>query len=136
MKRAGFDVGNNPAHDVNIFPEEFLKHVVYAHLDFDAINDDEKTRPHQLALGVTEYWSNVEYLHRLSSSIIQPPKEIFLYAQTTGGRVLATRMLSNVRLRAASVSYSKMPGSDKELLIHRLVFNCFLRAIEFPIVGK
>jgi len=132
LKRSGFDVGNNPEHTANLMPENFLSRIVYAHLDFDALGEEEKTRPYQLALGVAEHWQNLEYIYKLSANLILPPKEIFLYSQATSGVTLATRKLSNIRLRNSSISYSKLPGGDKEMMIHRLVFNCYQRDIELP----
>lgn len=130
LMRAGFSIGHNDAKSP--FPESFIENVVYAHLDIDRLQEDDRTRPHQLAIGVAERFSNVKYLYELTLGNIQPPKEIWLYSETTSKRVVAKRVLTNCKLRASNSSYSKLSGGERELLIHRLVFNCFLDDVEYP----
>jgi len=133
MKRSGFLVGNNPDATQNLLKDSIIDAIVYAQLDFEANNEDEKLRPYQLALGVTENFSNIEDLYALAYGKAVAPKEIYLYSQSTAGRTVAVRQLSNLRLRNSNVSYTKLQGGDREVLIHRLVFNCYLHNIEFPL---
>lgn len=133
LKRSGFLVGNNPDGGPHLLKDSILDAIVYAQLDFEANNDDEKLRPYQLAIGVAEQFSNVEDLYALAYGKTPVPKELFLYTQSTAGRTLAIRQLGNLRLRNSNVSYTKLQGGDREVLIHRLVFNCYLNNVEFPL---
>lgn len=128
--RAGFSIGHNDPK--NPFPDSFLENVVYAHLDIDRLREDDQTRPHQLALGIAERMTNVKYIYELSVGKIEPPQEIWLYSEMLSKHVVAKRILTDIKMRASSSSYSKLPGGDKEMLVHRMVFNCFLDDIEFP----
>uniref|UniRef100_A0AB39CE81 Uncharacterized protein n=1 Tax=Pseudomonas phage HRDY3 TaxID=3236930 RepID=A0AB39CE81_9VIRU len=136
LTRAGFSIGNNPDATKNKMPEIFLDNVVYANLDFDAMGYEEKTRPYQLQLGVVERLQNIEYLYGIAYGTIELPKEIFLYTESNSKRVMATRKLNCLRLKNTSTGYSKMPGGEREFVLHRLTFQCFLYETEFPLGNK
>lgn len=128
--RAGFSIGSFP--DANAFPKNFIENVKYAHLDVDRLQEDDRTRPHQIAIGVAERGQNVQYLYDLVLGRIELPKEIWLYTELKSERVIAKRILTDIKMRASNTSYSNLPGGERELLVHRLVFNCFLFDVEYP----
>lgn len=128
--RAGFSIGSYP--DANAFPANIIENVKYAHLDIDRLQEEDRTRPHQIAIGVAERGQNVQYIYDLVLGLVLPPKEIWLYSELKSGRVVAKRILTNIKMRSSNTSYSNLPGGERELLVHRLVFNCFLSDAEYP----
>jgi hypothetical protein len=128
--RAGFSVGSYP--DKHAFPANVIENVKYVHLDVDRLQEDDRTRPHQIAIGVAERGLNVQYIYDLVLGRIEPPKEIWLYSELKSGRVVAKRILTDIKMRSSNTSYTNLPGGERELLVHRLVFSCFLHDAEYP----
>lgn len=128
--RAGFSIGSYP--DKNAFPLNVIENAKFANLDVDRLQEDDRTRPHQIAIGIAERGQNVQYLYDLVLGRIDPPKEIWLYTELKSKRVIAKRILTDIKMRASNTSYSNLPGGERELLVHRLVFSCFLFDVEYP----
>ncbi|MND79359.1 hypothetical protein D3C80_710960 [compost metagenome] len=134
VRKRNFAVSSN-GNDANpALPEAITDHVLYANIDIERSNEDDRIRPHNLVLGVAERQSNIADLMDLACGKLVLPKEIIVHTLLGNSeRVIARRVFTDLKLRIANSHYTKLHGSSEEMSITRLIFSCYLQDAE-PVV--